>query len=422
MIQRPPSAEFTLSDAKGLRASAQGRLCAEALNGARTKAMEALSDIRKIMPRHILVPLIFMAAACASMQPASVSTGNAGLVALARGNNDEAIRDLTRALNSGDLSTRDQALAYMDRGAAYYNKGEYAKAIADYNASISLLPDYASSYSNRGNAYAAMGDYDKAIADGDSAIRLNPKYAMAYNNRGLAYQGKREFDKAIADFDAAIRLNPDIAPAYNNRGNAYQDKGEYGKAIADLDTAIRLTPNSASAHYNRGRARFLTDNFDNAEWDFQRALDIDPQQEFEGFGVLLLHLSRIRTGQDDAAELRGNAARIDLAKWPGPIVALYAGQATFAQVMVAAAKGDAKTQHDQDCQADFYLGEYALTRHDSGQAAAMLREARDTCPQNFLEYVAALRELQRMGQSLRTQSACAPARAPRCSAIEERKG
>src|SRR5208283_4405246 len=115
MIQRPPSAEFTLSDAKGLRASAQGRLCAEALNGARTKAMEALSDIRKIMPRHILVPLIFMAAACASMQPASVSTGNAGLVALARGNNDEANRDLTRARNSGDLSTRDQAPAYRDR-------------------------------------------------------------------------------------------------------------------------------------------------------------------------------------------------------------------------------------------------------------------------------------------------------------------
>src|SRR5213593_104416 len=38
-------------------------------------------------------------------------------------------------------------------------------------------------YNNRGNAYTAKGEYDRAIEDYDLSIRRNPAYARAYNNR-----------------------------------------------------------------------------------------------------------------------------------------------------------------------------------------------------------------------------------------------
>jgi tetratricopeptide (TPR) repeat protein len=88
-----------------------------------------------------------------------------------------------------------------------------------------------SAFYNRANAYYDdKGDYDRAIADYDQVIRLDPKHAFAYSYRGSAYRHKGEYDRAIADFDQAIKLDPKLVYAYNNRGNVYFLKGEYDRA------------------------------------------------------------------------------------------------------------------------------------------------------------------------------------------------
>jgi lipoprotein NlpI len=156
-----------------------------------------------------------------------------------------------------------------------------------------------------------------------------------------------------------------------------------------------LKPDFEVAYFDRGFAAFLNGNFASAVADYQRTLSINPRADY---AILWLHLARGRGGQHDAAELRSNAAKVDLATWPGPLVALYLGQATPAQVMAAAANGDANSQHLMGCIADFYLGEDALSRHETGQAAPLLRESRSTCPHSFLEYRATLFELNRRGE------------------------
>jgi len=60
-----------------------------------------------------------------------------------------------------------------------------------------------------GNSYARKGDYDKAIKEYDKAIMLNPRYVVAYHVRGIAYAEKGDYEKAIADYSEAIRLKPD---------------------------------------------------------------------------------------------------------------------------------------------------------------------------------------------------------------------
>ena len=127
----------------------------------------------------------------------------------------------------------DQSTIYFYRGAAYYYKGDYDRAITDYDQAIRLQPDLAGAYYNRGLTYADKGDYDRAIADYDQAIRLRPDLAEAYYNRGNAYADKGDTDRAIADYDQAIQLRPDYATAYYNRGVAYYYKGDYDRAIAD---------------------------------------------------------------------------------------------------------------------------------------------------------------------------------------------
>jgi tetratricopeptide (TPR) repeat protein len=40
----------------------------------------------------------------------------------------------------------------------------------------------ATAHNNRGNAYITKGDYDRAIQDFDQSIKLNPAYAKPFNN------------------------------------------------------------------------------------------------------------------------------------------------------------------------------------------------------------------------------------------------
>jgi tetratricopeptide (TPR) repeat protein len=85
------------------------------------------------------------------------------------------------------------------------------------------------------------GQYDKAISDFNKAIDLNPKFAEAYNNRGLTYAKKGQYDKAISDFTKTIEINPSYTLAYQNRGIIYMIKlGDKNKACSDFKRACEL--------------------------------------------------------------------------------------------------------------------------------------------------------------------------------------
>ena len=67
----------------------------------------------------------------------------------------------------------------MNRGYIYEQKGDYDRAIADYNESIRLDPIYALAYRNRASLYIKKGDYNRAMADLNEAIRLDPNHAVS---------------------------------------------------------------------------------------------------------------------------------------------------------------------------------------------------------------------------------------------------
>jgi tetratricopeptide (TPR) repeat protein len=61
-----------------------------------------------------------------------------------------------------------------------------------------------------------MKNYDRAIADYDAALSLDPKFQRAYNNRGAAWRGKGDRARALQDYAEAVRLNPSDATAAGN--------------------------------------------------------------------------------------------------------------------------------------------------------------------------------------------------------------
>ena len=73
---------------------------------------------------------------------------------------------------------------------------------------VLFLPNEAKDCYKRGNAYRQKGDWDRAIAEYNRAIEVNPKYGEAYMNRGIIYYYKGDLDRALEDYNRAADWTP----------------------------------------------------------------------------------------------------------------------------------------------------------------------------------------------------------------------
>src|SRR5262249_12876252 len=79
--------------------------------------------------------------------------------ALVANNFDLAIDNYTRCLD-GSLSPIDRGVALANRALAYARKNQTDAAMADYETSIRLMPDFWPGYSGRGSIFERKGDLD----------------------------------------------------------------------------------------------------------------------------------------------------------------------------------------------------------------------------------------------------------------------
>jgi tetratricopeptide (TPR) repeat protein len=324
----------------------------------------------------------------------SIMYDNRGTAYYNKGDYDRAIQDYDQAIriNPNGVS------GYYSRGSAYYKKGDYDRVIQDLNEAIRLSPKDTSLYDLRGESYKNKSDYDRAIQDFNEAIHLNPNFERAYFDCGNAYIDKDDYDRAIQEFDEAIRLNANDAHAYNSRGVAYERKGDYDRAIQNYNQAILLNSDYTSAYSSRGSVYFAQSNLTAAIADFEHTISAAPSSSTAVYAVLMLHVIMKRQGHDDAQQLARVAMAADLSKWPGPVLKLDLGQMTVDEVMVAAASpGTDRQKKGQVCTANYFTGEDALLHHQRTTALARLKAVRDGCPKGYTDYVLALAELERLG-------------------------
>ena len=95
------------------------------------------------------------------------------------------------------------------------------------------------------NTYHKKGDYDRAIADYNKAIELNPNLAEAYNNRGTVWLHLEDWEKARFDLTVAKAIGADIVTEFRNDYESIPDfERKHGLKLPD-DIAEMLTPPAA---------------------------------------------------------------------------------------------------------------------------------------------------------------------------------
>ncbi|MEM6726553.1 MAG: tetratricopeptide repeat protein, partial [Bacteroidota bacterium] len=105
---------------------------------------------------------------------------------------------------------------------------------------------------------------------------LSPSLSLVYNNRGIAYKDNQQIDLAKADYERAIQVNPADAKTFTNLGNLQFLSNDFNGAIQNYTKSINLKADSESSWSSRGAAYASLGNYNQAEQDLLKALEINP--------------------------------------------------------------------------------------------------------------------------------------------------
>jgi len=230
----------------------------------------------------------------ALLQPADYF--EAGKTKLLAGNIDEAITDLTAAVQSENPSVD----ALILRGEAYMQSAAYREALADFDAALELDSMNTVAFYDRALLHMRLEDYAAALNDINNALAaraVRPSDAVQlrdlYAKRGQLNLWMKNWNGAIADYTNSLArpegvVNPTV---YAERAEAYTALGQFANAINDYTSAVRIISeqiqgatttaaredlsNRAMSYFEKSAALNLQlGNVDSARVDLQSAFAI----------------------------------------------------------------------------------------------------------------------------------------------------
>ena len=111
----------------------------------------------------------------------------------------------------------------------------------------------------------------------ESAIAENPQQIRAYLYLGVAYQQLNRLDEALVIYRRVLPIaGPDTALIAYNMGNVYYAQGNLTQAEDLYTQALEANPGYAPPYLNRGNARLARQALQDAIYDYEAYLNLEP--------------------------------------------------------------------------------------------------------------------------------------------------
>lgn len=117
---------------------------------------------------------------------------------------------------------------------------------------------------------------DNAIWNFKKTIEINPTYDFGHNNLGVCYARRGQDNLAMPQFEAALRFNQSYADAYSNLCSLLVKHGQYARAAYSGEQAVKIRPDRAGDHVNLGLAYEGLHRRQEAQTQYQIAVQLDP--------------------------------------------------------------------------------------------------------------------------------------------------
>ena len=152
------------------------------------------------------------------------------------------LRNTKRRWQSVPIMSRHTTILEMRS----FKRGDWTKAIGQFQEALKTQPGHASAHINLGNALFQEGRLDEAIGQFQEALKINPEAETLFN-LGNALLRKERLDEAIEQFQKALAITPNSVPAHYTLGAALAQKGQLNEAIEQFEEALRLKPDFSAA-------------------------------------------------------------------------------------------------------------------------------------------------------------------------------
>lgn len=121
-------------------------------------------------------------------------------------NRDQWVAGCTALIERGNLEPEQLSRAYAMRALGFSLRGQYDRAIGDYDAAIRIVPDFAVALNNRAWAYFRSGRGQQGMGDVEKSLRLNPLSEHTWDTRAHIRQVMGDFAGALADYEKAVQI------------------------------------------------------------------------------------------------------------------------------------------------------------------------------------------------------------------------
>jgi len=178
--------------------------------------------------------------------------------------------------------------AYL-RGRYFWNQFTpegYRKAITYFEKAIERDPNFAEAYSGLADAYHFLVITDSMpTRDGDPkgleaarrAVSLGGNLAESHVSLALALsRSEWNWSGAEDELKRAIALNPSYSMAHRIYAAVFGSTGRHHEAVQQINEAMRLDPLSLPNNAEVVRTLYYARNYDQAVWQGQKALQLDP--------------------------------------------------------------------------------------------------------------------------------------------------
>jgi pentatricopeptide repeat protein len=208
--------------------------------------------------------------------------GRLGKIYSAQKQYQEAIK----VLESAAVSDPDSQVVLLDLAIAYFDAGQYRKALVPSRKVLALNRDSTGGHHMLGKTHFMLGDFPNAISELEAALKLAPNdHDVAYT-LGLAYLKQRQFAPAERIYDRILKQFGDRPQLRIIFGRAYRETGFLPEAIEEFKRAVALDPRFPRAHYYLGLTYLLKDGtarLNDAREEFKVELAANPDEFFANY-------------------------------------------------------------------------------------------------------------------------------------------
>lgn len=174
--------------------------------------------------------------------------------------------------------------AAFAEGAALSNAGKYDEAVAKFNLVIAEVPKCTECYINIGATYGLKKDYAQAEASYKKALELDPNSVEAYYGLAAIYNDQKKFTEAQAMSAEATKRAGSGAPGaaspnadtLYNQGVIAWNANDFAKAQEHFAAAAAANPNHAEAHFMLGRTNLNLGKLPEAAKEFEMYVKLAP--------------------------------------------------------------------------------------------------------------------------------------------------